>query len=843
MKKTLLTLSIALCSITMLFAQHISQENAIDIARKFVGTTKSVATPSNLQKISSQKTLHLAHKVVGKDGKALLYIYNIGENNGFVILSADQRTKSILAYAKNGHFSTQHLPINLSNWLQSYEQEIEYAIKHLPTISNNSPTQPMRMSQMVSEVQPLLGNITYNQDAPYNNLSPMVDTERTVTGCVATAIAQVMKYHQHPAQGSGSKSYTSHTHKFNLTADFSSSIYDWTKIKSSYDNNEPADEKAAISKLMFDIGVAVEMDYDLSSVGGSGAVTSKAVNGLFAYFGYDAGIQNYHRKYYSTDTWEQKIKNELNLGRPVIYSGNNTSAGHAFVCDGYDSSNKFHINWGWGGYSNGYFELSALNPNSGGIGSSNGGYNMNQEAIMGIQKPVANSTHTSIIGIDGLSITQTEIGRNETFNITATELWNRGGFPYANGELTMTLMQGTNVIQNVGRKINLPDLTTTQGWYTFNYLKNISIPSTVPNGNYQLILRYKDHTGSFVPVLVAQTGISKIDVAITDNTIVFNATAPSPNLQLTTPITVHNRLYQHRKGKFEIKIANTGTAEYNAQIGVKLIKKDDNTITQELFTSQTNVPIGGEEKLITFINTIDVAPGTYYIEVYQDEQNSSNTTTFPTSRLTTEAHNHTEVTILPTPTNAPQLSHSITQSINIEKNKDFILPINITNSGGAFFDNIYIYLFPKSLGNSIGGSLTNPLVNIEEGETKTVNFNLHIDNVELGEYYLGVNANNNWVGSVIPIMLIAPTNTNIYTVAKQPTNLSLHRAKDLLVLRSPSLITQVSIFDINGKQCLTSGEIKSTRVELTTSQLPKGLYLMQVIGENGVKIASQKIIL
>lgn len=839
MKKTLLTLSIALCSITLLFAQHIPQENALHIAQQFVGTP---AATSTVQKAPQNNTLQLVHKSLDKQEKALFYIYNIGENNGFVIVSADQRTKKILAYAKNGHFSTQHLPTNLSYWLQSYEQEIEYAIKHLPTVGSNASIKPMRMNQMVSEVQPLLGAIAYDQAAPYNNLSPKVGTERTVTGCVATAIAQVMRYHQHPAQGSGSKSYTSRTHKFNLTADFSSSTYDWTKIKPSYNDSEPADEKAAIAQLMYDIGVSVEMNYDLSSAGGSGAVTSKAVNGLFTYFGYDAGIQNYHRKYYTADTWEQKIKNELNDGRPVIYSGSNTNAGHAFVCDGYDNGNKFHINWGWGGYSNGYFELSALNPGGGGIGSSNGGYNMHQEAIMGIQKPIANSTHTTIMGMDGLDNIPTQIGRNETFNITATELWNIGRFTYTGVELRLTLLQGTSVIQDV-KTINLASLDMNHGWDTFNYLNNISIPSTVPNGNYQLILRYKDHTGSFVPVLVAQTGISKVDVEVTDANITFSATAPTPNLQLTAPTVAKNTLYQNRKGEFEIKLSNSGTAPYNAQIGIKLVKTDDNTITQELFTSLTHLPIGTAEKQFSFIENITVAPGTYFVEVYYDSQNNSGTSTFPTTLLTPLAHNRTEVTVLPTPP-APSLSQSVTLPIEIEKGKNFTLPVNMTNSGGAFFDYIEVYLFPKTLDRSIGGALTSPLVNIEQGETKVVNFDLLIDNVALDDYYLGIRANNNWIGSSIPITLIAPTSTNIDNHTEEAITSSLYRQGDKLIIQTPTPITQVILFDLNGRERHTQSVTAATpQIAIPISHLPKGVYLVQIIGKNREATMIEKVIL
>ncbi len=149
------------------------------------------------------------------------------------------------------------------------------------------------MAQSTTEVAPLLGTIAYDQSSPYNDLCPEINGIKTVSGCVATAIAQVMKFHNHPNQGKGSHSYTWNGQT--LSVDFSTQTYDWTKIEPFYSNSSTTEQKVEIAKLMYHVGVSVDMDYDLASNGGSGAVTSKAVKTLYENFDYDAGIQNYRR--------------------------------------------------------------------------------------------------------------------------------------------------------------------------------------------------------------------------------------------------------------------------------------------------------------------------------------------------------------------------------------------------------------------------------------------------------------------------------------------------------------------------------------------------------------------
>ncbi|GAH70824.1 unnamed protein product, partial [marine sediment metagenome] len=263
-------------------------------------------------------------------------------------------------------------------WLEGYKQQIQFIkrngieqtenIRALWNGSVNSLKSPQ------SSVSPLL-TTQWNQ-APYVNAKcPYDDSyqELTVTGCPATAMAQIMKYWEYPAKGFGFHSYQ-HDKYGTLSANFGSTYYDWDAMPNTISSSNDA-----IATLMYHCGVAVEMNYNVSSEGGSGSYVIKDAlgrysdnqtveNALPTYFSYDSTIEGLYRIDYSDDDWKAILKAELDASRPIQYAGYG-QGGHTFVCDGYDENDYFHMNWGWGGYYDGYFLLDALTPGSGGIGS------------------------------------------------------------------------------------------------------------------------------------------------------------------------------------------------------------------------------------------------------------------------------------------------------------------------------------------------------------------------------------------------------------------------------------------------------------------------------------------
>ena len=360
MTRKLLLGVLALFLCQSLFAGKVTEQEALQKAQQFMQG-----------KTFQKKSLRRAQQNVSMDGA--FYIFNAEGNGGFVIVSADDRTEAILAYADQGYFDTSAMPENVRKWLEGYAEQIKAL--------GNSEVKSVPRRTSKEAVAPLL-TCRWNQGSPYNYLCPIDGKSTSVTGCVATAMAQVMYYHQWPQDATAViPAYKTREKGFEMP-ELPATVFKWDKMKDEYVSNETGEAADAVAELMLYCGQAVEMDYTSS---GSGANVSAAT--MIYYFGYSKTAKDVSRRNYSTIDWENMIYNEVFNHRPVLYSGFNVSSGHEFVIDGYDGNGLFHVNWGWGGSSDGYFLLSVLNPDGRGIGggSSSDGYSSGQDAIIGLQ--------------------------------------------------------------------------------------------------------------------------------------------------------------------------------------------------------------------------------------------------------------------------------------------------------------------------------------------------------------------------------------------------------------------------------------------------------------------------
>ena len=332
-----------------------------------------------------------------------MYLFKAGDK-GFVFVAADDCVQPILGYSFTSP-AGENLNPEVKYWLGTYQQQIDWLRSNGIEGSDETAamwllysTAPHGDPTPLTAVSPLL-TTTWDQSPYYNNLCPYDATEgdRAVTGCVATATAQVMKFWNHPAQGSGSHSYVEDDYG-TLSANFGATTYQWTSMPNALTSASSTTQVNAVATLMYHIGVAIEMDY---SVSGSGAYTNNygsptlpcAQNALSQYFGYMTVNCYYRDDSGVTDAiWAGYINTELNASRPVIYAGQDTSGAHCFVCDGYNNSNMYHFNWGWGGWQDGYYSLSNLAPGSGGTGgNSTYTFNLSQRILTGI---IPDSTYT-----------------------------------------------------------------------------------------------------------------------------------------------------------------------------------------------------------------------------------------------------------------------------------------------------------------------------------------------------------------------------------------------------------------------------------------------------------------
>lgn len=325
-------------------AQQVSVEDAQAVAENFMSVRSTRGNAGNLQ---------LAHTFMSLDGTNSedLYIFNNQNSQGYVIVAADLRVENlILGFSDESAFDYNTIPDNLKWWLSEYAREIDYLRENADEVKATRGKASIKASDNII-VQPLLGNMKWDQGNPYNKLCPKIDGKTCVTGCIATSMAMIMNYHKWPKVGKGV-----HTDKeyLSLTVDFSKSVYDWNNMLDDYSQSFTTEQADAVAKLMFDCGVAVDMQYDPE---GSGGYSEDVPNAFITYFDYDSSLRGKFRS--DIPNFEDLLISELKARRPIHYSGNTDEGGHAFVCDGYmqkGTLDYFHFNFGWSGSGDGYFQ-------------------------------------------------------------------------------------------------------------------------------------------------------------------------------------------------------------------------------------------------------------------------------------------------------------------------------------------------------------------------------------------------------------------------------------------------------------------------------------------------------
>ncbi|MCB0822797.1 MAG: C10 family peptidase [Bacteroidales bacterium] len=355
MKKLLLVSLLVFSAFLMVHAEVVNSTIAEKVAKNHYIMYGDALNPGLIN-------LNLIYTETANE-QPVYYVFNAENNKGFIIVSAEDNVYPILGYAFEGTYQTQtdFDPENFNYWMNNYADQIKYARDHslkadeLIGQSWSELLQTNPTTKNIENVDPLLTTL-WDQGTFYNQLCPIDNGGpggHVWAGCVATAMGQVMKYHNYPDQGTGSHSYNCPGYG-NQSADFGATTYNWAGMPNSVNTTN-----LNVATLLYHLGVSVDMQYSPS---GSGAFSSDARNSLVDYFNYMENAALIPKNAMPIETFTYKLKNELNLNRPVYYSGSGSAGGHAFVCDGYQGDDYFHFNWGWSGYANGYFYLSNLNP-------------------------------------------------------------------------------------------------------------------------------------------------------------------------------------------------------------------------------------------------------------------------------------------------------------------------------------------------------------------------------------------------------------------------------------------------------------------------------------------------
>ena len=482
MRKCFFLLCAALLPALAATAKGISETEARQIAAEFLNGKRKVKTevvlcnPFAVTRTAERETAEPA-----------FYIYNSADGKGYAIVSAEDRLPAIVGYSTAGHIEGSMMPDAMRLFLDSYAEYVEDVRTGKKDAQYNTPlatsARPERMEPMVKT--------EWNQPAPYNYYCP----DNCPAGCIAVAMAQVMKYHEWPKTGTGS-SFTTYNGKA-LEVDFSQSEYRWEAMKNTtteLNNDEVAAE--AVAKLIYDCGIGAKMTYGPN---GSGAYDVDEAYAMMNYFGYkNSTISMDKPEYYATkDEWTEKILGEIAAGRPVLFSGASPSggggdaAGHAFVLSGYDETNMVHVNWGWGGEANGFFDLFRLDPGA-------YAFTEGQTAICGIvpNRDGIDSEYIPVPFMAPMTTETKEVNLGTSFTISMKSIGNynptNAKWQYGIG---LYKTDGT-FIENI-QKMNF-SIPPLEPYYKVDINDIIcTIPAATENGEYIIRMFFKSN-GNFI---------------------------------------------------------------------------------------------------------------------------------------------------------------------------------------------------------------------------------------------------------------------------------------------------------------------------------------------------------
>lgn len=415
MKKIILFLAFLYCMVFTLNASPVDVKTAKKVAENFFKNKGFVIAKSSTSFELIKADYHETDNLL-----AYYYVFSV-QPQGFVIIAGDDNVTPVLAYSNENNFTAENMPTNIAGWLKSYQEQIKVVVRENIVATNEIRTlwekysvENIKMENNGAKAVAKLLNTTWNQNGYactlYNNLCPGTGSNQAITGCVATAMAQIMKFWNWPAKGTGSHSYYSQNYG-TLSANFGTTTYAWTSMPKELTCSSTSTQINAVATLIYHCGVAVEMEYSSNTSSAhinnpnnyfnnvpyssekalksnfkyKSTMTSKCIGPFYAQYANKLGNAYVNDE----NIWRNLLKAELEAGRPILYSGNDgADGGHAFVCDGYNSNNGldyFHFNWGWSGWGDGYYTINNLVPTQTGSGAGNGDYTTNQSVLIGIE--------------------------------------------------------------------------------------------------------------------------------------------------------------------------------------------------------------------------------------------------------------------------------------------------------------------------------------------------------------------------------------------------------------------------------------------------------------------------
>ncbi len=862
---TLFILSLVLFNVS--FGKQIDEMTARTVGQNFLAkriNSKTLKRISGLDLVYTSRTNNKNNSGSGSGG-ACFYVFNIHSSPGFIIVSAEDNVVPVLAYSDESGFNVNNIAPDVSWWLNGYKEQIEEVrAKNMQATGEiKSHWESLRTGTgsclpygSVKTVNPL-EQTTWDQSPNYNAMCPYDNAanEFTVTGCVATGMAQILRFWSAPTNGAGFHSYNDPKYG-TQSADFGNTTYDWANMPLSVTGTN-----TAVATLMYHCGVSVEMTYGIAETGGSSAyvvssqspVQACAEYALKTYFGYPNAAGKVRADYPNKTDWQNLLKTELDAGRPILYAGFGSGGGHCFNCDGYDANAFFHFNWGWSGQFDGYFDVDALNPAGTGTGGGTGGFNSGQQCVIGIQGPNGGTGQSSTLDLyDVVMASPTGIEYGQAFTVQ-TNIANYTTTDF-NGYLCAAIFDANNTFIDyvqVISGVSLPAGEHFNGGVTFS---NLGLLTMLP-GSYSIGIFYSG-TNDSLWIKVSDTN------GFTNLASIHVHHANTLELYSGMAITPGSTLVQGEAASVHLDVVNTGTTDFTGTYDVSLYDLDGYAVATIGELTGQNLAAGNHTNGLNFSTTnLSCDPGTYLMamQYLPDGTGQSWQLTGSTDYL-----NPVEVTVQQVPfgadpwepNNTVQAASDLPVTFNGNTATINTLNANIANSPTTDYDN-YKLVLPPGYSYTVGAMLYDLLnpggpaqtysvdaicsVSTDLGITFTNTFDGQMANSIVSQsggtiYFLVSPKFTGEAGTYDLSLTVTRNPLGINTLTSDAIKIYPNPVKDILMVDLTAFngnFNQVRIMDMQGQQIVTVNPYGNQPLRLKVDNLPEGVYFLQLQTQNG----------
>lgn len=830
MHKKLLLSFLAVTAISGLSAKHLTPQEAL---------SRALSQPTTgMSKAPASAAMVATRTLVTSDNTEAIYLFE-GDGGSALVVPADDRVDPVLGYVDG--VGDGCLPPQMEWWLSEYVRQIEYVMSFPESGTGLRLTLPAKAAADKAPIAPMIST-RWSQDSPYNYNCPTVNGSKSMTGCVATAAAQILKYHRYPAEGTGTISYSDLNSGASRTLSLDGKPFDYDNMLDSYSGAYNTTQRNAVAFIMQAVGFASEMTYSPEA---SGASSLTMVEGMKKYFGYNEKMELIYRQNFLRDEWEDLIYENLQKVGPIYYAGtDNIQGAHAFVCDGYSSDGFFHFNWGWGGAYDGYFKLSALIPEGQGIGGNYGGFNFGQEIAVNFTRPDAATIDLNALSCMTLegSLTAEKVSGNRLKISSDQTSYGAAFYNKSNAAVNVELglkavntATGEETFRGEGTK------RTINSYYGMLSV-NLYIPENLPDGDYRIYLITRDYPdGEWLELTHDIYCSNYVNISVANGIITSVSNVPGSKIE-ASGLELSTSVYMGYPFKISYTLVNSGQTEiYDG-------------VAPFIFT----VTSGGEidPKGIGDSFVADMDPG-QSMEVETVATLYSYTATAFTgeaylglrSQNTGALLTYIPVTVKASPAGTLSVSATDFSMVGDRDNADannlqFNCGLQVSSGYWAAPFTVYICTLSGSLLQNIVSSETY-FLNANETVTTTVSGSFPA--AEEGKYYEAIfgYVSGNYIQSIASCIFTVATpysgvEENVADTASRIA-VTADRFSGTLSVTAPSAIGSVEVYTLDGRRLSPDVWIDGPRAGASLSALPDGILLVKVILADGTATAAKVV--